>query len=165
MSAYKDHSDRSRDTQDGTERHVYAELEAVDGGGHVVKVKGNGTENQEAIVMNIGGVGLHMPKDTNAEVHLFSGNGDTCLRFAVICIPHDKEHKWKEGHSGLQKWDDPKRRLQFGPERAHLTDENAAIGKKGNFEAKGNDSYIRGQIYLENPPIIGTPPFTPEDEN
>lgn len=164
MTTYKDLPNRSRDIQDGIERHIYSEIEDVDGGGRIIKVKGNGTEDEEAIFMNIGGIGMRFPKDTNAEVHLLSGGSDTCLKFAIVCIPHDKEHKWKENHSGLQYWNDSKRRLQWGPERAHLTDENAAIGKNGNVEVKGNDVYIRGNIYFENPPTIGTPAFTPEDD-
>jgi hypothetical protein len=158
--------DRNRDVQDGIERHVYDHIEWVDGAGAVVKVKGTGTEDEEAVVINLGGVGVMYPKGTNAEVHLVTDGSDTSIKYALITIPNDKQHRWKEGQSGIQKWDDPTKRLQFGLVRTWLAEANQAVGKKGNFEATsdGEVTYIRGKIIRSEVPIqVGTPPFQPEE--
>lgn len=148
MSTKNRFADRNRDQNDGVERHIYSEMESVEGGGHVVKVKGTGTEDDECVVLNIGGVGMRFPKDTNAEVHVLSGGSDTNLKFAVICIPHDKEHKWKEGQNGLQKWDDPKKRVQFDKKRIHATD-NFAARADGVLEVVDGRVYVRGDLYVQ----------------
>lgn len=142
--------DHARNAQDSAERHVFKEMEKVPKAGHVVHVKGAGTEDDEATYLSIGGLGIRMPKDTNAEVHLVSMGSDTSAKFAIVVIPNDKEHAWAEGQNGLQKWDDPKRRLQWGASYLHLTDEKIAMGGETNavFEIKGGDVYIRGNLHV-----------------
>jgi hypothetical protein len=158
--------DRNRDVQDDGERHIYGEIEDVPGGGRIIRVKGTGTEDEEAFVMAMFGLGGRFPKDTNAEVHLVAGGSDTSLKFAMVMIPHDKERTWKEGTNGVQYWDDPKRAFQFGKKRAHLIDDAVAIGRKGNFEVldNGDTVYIRGKkIVSEVPIVVGTPAFEGEE--
>lgn len=159
-------ADRNRDAQDGIERHVLDEMTYIDGAGFVLKTNGTGgTVDQEVVFMNIGGVGLHVPKGTDVEVLTFAGGSDTHLKYGIILTPPGKERKWKPGFSGTQKWNDPERALQFGDKRAHLIDKNLALGTKGNFEITddGDTTYIRGKkIVFEVPPIIGTPAFEEE---
>ena len=137
---------RNRDLQDVAERHVFRAMEPVEGGGHIVHVNGTGTADDEAFYVNIGGVGIRPPKDANLEVHLLSAGSDSNLKFAIVAIPHDKEHKWKEGQGGIQKWDDPKRRIQWGDQRLHLTDKSIALGPNGEIELKDGKIYLRGAV-------------------
>lgn len=150
---------RNQDSEDLVETHVFQTLEYVDGAGAVVKVKGNGTEDEEVQVIHIG-MGFNLPDGTDAEVVLFSGGSDTNYKLALMTIPHDKARKWKAGRGGVQHPLDPAKALEFNEKRAHLKEANCAIGNGGAFECKGDVTYIRGKkILFEVPPDIGTPEF------
>lgn len=146
MTTFNQFIDRDRDHQDGIERHVWGEQTWIDGAGSVVRVRGTGTEDQEAVVINTG-VGMHVPKDTNTEVFLLSSGSDTTLKHAFLSIPRDKQRQWKEGTSGIQAWNDPARALEFNDKRAYLDDENVAT-RSGVFEVIGNTVYIRGDLMV-----------------
>lgn len=148
MSSFNTFADRNRDAQDGIERHAFDEMEAVEGGGHIVKVKGTGTQDEEAFYLSVGGIGIRPKKGMDIEVHLLSAGSDTSLKFAIVAIPHDKEHKWKEGQNGLQKYDDPDRRIQWGENKIHLTDKGIALGPNGELELIGGKIYIRGDLIV-----------------
>lgn len=149
MSTFNRFADRNRDQQDGIERHIFAKIEKIDKAGHIIKVKGNGTEDEEAVFLNILGLGFSWPDDTEAEVHLLSMGSDTNAKFAIVTIPRDKERKWPKKANGLQKWDDPQKFLQFGEKRIHLSDKNIALGDKAQIEIKDGKIYIRGDLYVE----------------
>lgn len=151
--------DRNRDMQDGVERHVFQSLEYIDGAGAIIKVKGNGTEDEEVQVIH-SGIGFKLPDGTDAEVILFAGGSDTNYKAGLLCIPHDKARKWKDGRGGVQHPMDPAKALEFNEKRAHLIEKNCAIGAGGAFECIGDTTYIRGKkIRFETPPEIGTPAF------
>lgn len=147
-----------RDLQDGEERHIFEEQKFEGGAGFYLVVKGNGTKDEETVVPSPFGIGIHMPKGTEAEVHLIYGGSDTNFKIALIDIPRDKMHEWKEGSNGQQKWDDPDVRLEFNEKRIHLTGKAVALSA-GNVEVKDGKVYLRGDVYSEKPIQIGTPPF------
>lgn len=149
MSSFNRFADRNRDQQDGIERHIFAKLEKVDKAGHIVRVKGNGTEDEEAVYLCLNGLGFNWPEDTEAEVHLLSMGSDTNAKFALVCIPRDKERDWPEKSNGVQKWDDPRKFLQFGDKKTQLADKNVAIGDKGQIEVKDGKVYVRGDLYVD----------------
>lgn len=164
MTTLQHFSDRNRDQQDGIERHVWGEQEFTKAGS-IIRVRGTGTQDDEAVVVN-NGIGMHLPKDTNTEVFLLAGGSDTTQKFAMLSIPRDKQRQWAEGNNGIQAWNDPARALEFNAKRMYADDENFAT-RGGVFEVKGNDLYVRGNLYVDG--IIGatgeiqspTPPKTP----
>lgn len=139
--------DRDRDQQDGIERHVWGEQTWIDKAGSVIRVRGTGTEDQEAVVINTG-VGMHVPRDTNTEVFLLASGSDTTLKHAFLSIPRDKQRQWKEGTNGLQSWNDPARAVEFNSKRTYLDDANIAT-RDGIFEIIGDTVYIRGKLMVE----------------
>jgi hypothetical protein len=164
MTTFNAFTDRNRDLQDHNERHIYSEIEDVDGGGRIIKAKGTGTQDEEMFVMAPFGLGGRYPKDTNAEVHSISNGSDTQLKFAFVDTPHDKQRKWEEGTNGMQKWDNPDIAVEFNKKRTHGTDKNWAIGPNGEFELKNGIIYFRVPVHIEKlhspppvPPVI--PPF------
>jgi len=136
---------RSKDVQDGTERHIYGELKYESDGGAIIKVKGTDSEDEEAIVMNIGGANFKLKKDHDAEVFLLASSSDTTLKMAVLTIPHDKQRRWPEGEGGIQHPTDDEFSLHFSDKLAHLTKNKFAVGEKGEFEVKGDAVYIRAK--------------------
>lgn len=135
--------ERSRDVQDGTERHVWGKQEYMKGAGSIIKVRGTDTEDQEAAVLNIGGVSFNVKEKFNTEVMLLAGSSDTTLKMALLTIPKDKQRRWMEGHGGVQHPTDDTFALDFSDDMAHLTKEKFGVGEKGQFEVKGNESYFR----------------------
>src|SRR5262245_40528823 len=105
--------ERQRDFQDHVERHVWGEQTFEDGVGSYMRLRGNGTEDEEVAVLKIGGVGIHLPKDFNTEVVVFSGGTDTNLKLAILTIPRDKQRKWPEGHGGIQHPTNPEIAIEF----------------------------------------------------
>lgn len=57
---------RSKDVQDGVERHVWHELKYEEQGS-TIKVKGTDTEDEEATVLVIGGAGFKLKKITTPK--------------------------------------------------------------------------------------------------
>jgi hypothetical protein len=145
MTTLQHFSDRNRDQQDGTERHVWDE-QTFTKAGSIIRVRGTGTQDEEAVVVN-NGIGMQLPKGTNTEVFLLAGGSDTNQKYAMLSIPRDKQRQWAEGNNGLQKWDDPARALEFNSKRMYADDENFAT-RGGVFEVKGNDVYFRGNVYV-----------------
>jgi hypothetical protein len=134
--------ERSRDVQDGTERHVWGEQEYVEAGS-IIKVRGTDSKDEEAAVLNIGGVSFNLKKDANSEVFLLASSSDTTLKQAVLTIPKDKQRRWEEGDGGVQHPTDPEFALDFSDKLAHVTKNKFAVGEKGEFEIKGNQGIFR----------------------
>ena len=137
------YSARSKDVQDGVERHVYGEL-TYEEQGSTIKVKGTDTEDQEAFTM-IGSASFKLKKDTDAEVFLLASSSDTQLKVAVLTVPHDKQRRWPENEGGVQHPTDQDFALHFSDKLAHLTKNKFAVGEKGEFEVKGDAVYIRAK--------------------
>lgn len=146
MTSFNKFEDRNRDMQDATERHVFGELTWLDTGA-IIKVKGNGTVDEEAVVVNLG-VGSNFATDTNTEVLLLASGSDTNLKFALITIPRDKQRKWPSGGGGIQHPSDPDRAMEFNEKRTWLTDGNYAVGGGGTFEVRGGNIYFRGDAVI-----------------
>jgi hypothetical protein len=141
-NSYLGYRPRSSDIQDGTERHVWGELTYEDAGA-IIKVKGTDTEDQEAAVLNISGVGFKLKKDSDSEVFLLASSSDTMLKQAVLTIPKDKQRRWPEGEGGIQHPTDADFSLHFSDKLAHLTKNKFAVGEKGEFEIKGSQGVFR----------------------
>lgn len=146
MSSFNQFRDRNRDMQDGTERHVFGSIEYL-GTGAIVKVRGNGTIDEEAVVVNLG-IGSTFADNENTEVLLLASGSDTNLKFALITIPRDKQRKWESGTGGIQHPSDPERALEFNEKRTWLTDGNYAVGDGGTFEVKDGKIYMRGDLHV-----------------
>ncbi|MEY9493757.1 hypothetical protein [Bradyrhizobium elkanii] len=154
--------ERSRDVQDGVERHVWGE-QKYNGKGSHIKVRGTDTEDQEAAVLNIAGVSFNLPKNTNTEVFLLASSSDTNLKVAVLTIPRDKQRRWKEGDGGVQHPTDPEFALDFSDKLAHLTKNKFAVGEKGEFEIKGGEGYFRvSKLIVDGELIVNKRIKTPE---
>ncbi|MGL5735811.1 MAG: hypothetical protein ACRCYS_13170, partial [Beijerinckiaceae bacterium] len=89
MTTLNRYGRRNKDLNDGTERHIFSEIEYVEGYGHIIKGKGTGTGDEEMVHMSVGGIGFNFPKDTEFEVHALAGGSDTNLKFAVTVTKHD----------------------------------------------------------------------------
>lgn len=146
MTTFNQFHDRNRDMQDGFERHVWGEQEFDEKSGTKITVRGTGTVDQEAIVMN-NGVGMHYPKNKNTEVFLLAAGSDTANKFALLTIPRDKNRAWKEDTNGIQSIHDAKRALEFNQKRTYVDDPNFAT-RSGVLEVKGNTVYIRGDLVV-----------------
>jgi hypothetical protein len=155
MTTFQQYHERTRDIQDGTERHVWGKQEYIKSAGSIIKVRGTDTEDQEAAVLNVGGVSFNVKEKFNTEVMLLSSSSDTTLKMALLTIPKDKQRRWMEGHGGVQHPTDDTFALDFSDDMAHLTKEKFGVGEKGQFEVKGNESYFRvdklivtGELYV-----------------
>lgn len=139
-------SDRNRDIQDGFERHVWGKQEYVDGAGSIIRLRGTGTEEQEAVVVNVG-MGFNLAENSNTEVFTLSGGSDTTMKFALATIPRDKQRQWAEGTGGIQNPTDPERALEFNDKRAHMLDKLAVLA--GVLEVVDGQVYIRGNLAVD----------------
>jgi hypothetical protein len=137
-NSYLTYRGRSSDVQDGTERHVWGELEYHDAGA-IIKVRGTDTDDEEAVVLNVGATAFKMKKDSDAEVYLLASSSDTQLKMAVITIPRDKQRRWPEGEGGIQHPNDQKVSLHFSDKLTHVTKNKFGVGEKGEFEIKGEE--------------------------
>ena len=133
--------ERSRDVQDGTERHVWSELK-YESAGAIIKVKGTDTEDQEATVVNMGS-SFKLKKDTDSEVFLLASSSDTNLKQAILSIPKDKQRRWPENEGGIQHPTDQEFSLHFSDKLAHVTKNKFAVGEKGELEVKEKEVYLR----------------------
>jgi hypothetical protein len=161
---YLSYPGRSKDVQDGTERHVYGELEYIDNGA-MIKVKGTDTEDQEALVLVVGSGNFKLKKDHDAEVFLLASSSDTTLKMALLTIPFDKQRRWPEGEGGIQHPTDDEFSLHFSDKLAHVTKNKFAVGEKGELEVKGGDVYIRGRLIVEKEVVANKLVKTPEVVN
>lgn len=154
MTTFNQFSDRNRDQQDGIEKHIWSKQEFTDAGS-IIHVKGTGTEDFEAVVIN-NGIGMHFPNDTDTEVFLLASSSDTNLKHAMLSIPRDKQRKWAENTNGIQHATDPSRALEFNSKRAYVDDANFAT-RDGVFEVADGKVYIRGELVVsENVSSAGT---------
>jgi hypothetical protein len=166
MTSYTRFRERSRDMNDGTERHVWGKQEYIKNAGSIIKVRGTDTEDQEAGVLVIGGVSFNVKEKFNTEVMLLSSSSDTTLKMALLTIPKDKQRRWQEGHGGVQHPTDDTFALDFSDSLAHLTKNKFAVGEKGEFEVKGEEIYIRcKKVIIDGELIVNkrirTPSVTP----
>lgn len=155
--------ERSRDINDGIERHAYGEIEYVPNKGAIIRVTGTGSEDKEAILLNTG-FGFNLKKDTDAEVLLLSGGSDTNQKFALANIPHDKQRQWKEGTGGVQHPLDASFALEFNSKRAHITQGKFAVGD-GLFEVKDGKVFIRGDVVVSGKLTANSEVVTPVVNN
>lgn len=153
MSSFTSFRERSRDQQDGIERHVWGEQEFIKNAGSIIRVRGTDTEDKEAVVLN-SGVSFNVKKDFNTEVFLHSAASDTTLKHAVLTIPRDKQRRWQEGDGGVQHPTDPEFALDFSDKIAHLTKSKFGVGEKGEFEVKGKEAYFRGDKLIVDGELV-----------
>lgn len=142
MTTFKTFNERNRDVQDGTERHVFSALTYMDKSGALVTVKGTGTEDVDAVVVNAG-YGFNLDDNSNAEVFLLAGGSDLSQKFAIMTLPRDKQRKWGKGRGGIQNPLDPDKAVECNEKRIHSTDPNFAIGPGGAFEVINGVAYFR----------------------
>ena len=143
MTTKNSFDSRNRDMQDGTERHVHDELTYDDAAGAIIKVKGNGTEDPDVYVLRIGGIWLHLPKGTNADVFLLAGGADTTQKHALLDIPRDKHKKTKAGTTGIQHPTNPDISVEVSDKGVRVYGDNFAVGKDGDFEIKDGKGIFR----------------------
>jgi len=146
MTDFQRYRERTRDVQDIIERHVWGKQEYLDGAGSVIRVRGTDSEDEEAAVLNIGGLGFNLPTNSNTEVILLSSGSDTNLKFAILTIPRDKQRKWGEGTGGIQHPTDPDFALEFNDKRAHITKAEFAVGENGDLEVTSGNVIVRGNL-------------------
>jgi hypothetical protein len=163
MTTFESFPSRNRDVQDGIERMVFGKLTHL-GTGTVATLRGNGTQDEEVVVVNIG-QGMNFAENTNTEVLVFASGSDTNMKFAMLTIPRDKQRPWKEGTGGVQHPTDPDRALEFNDKRTHLTDGNYAVGENGTLEVRGGTVYIRGDLIVEGKVTANEKVRTPKSEN
>lgn len=156
MTTQTDFPTRNRDQQDGTELHVWRQLEYVKDAGAILSVNGTGTQDDEVPVIN-GGYSFNLPNDYNTEVILFSLGSDTNKKFALPTLPRDKQRQWKVGTGGVQNPTNGDKALEFNDKRAHMIESNVALGKGGLFEVdeKNGVVYIRGDLVIKGDLKVG----------
>lgn len=144
MTSFTRFRERSRDMNDGTERHVWGKQTYIKNAGSIIKVRGTDTEDQEAAVLNISGVGFNVKEKFNTEVMLLASSSDTTLKMALLTIPKDKQRRWKEGHGGVQHPTDDTFALDFSDDNgAQITKNKFAVGQKGEFQVDEKNGYLR----------------------
>lgn len=156
MTTFKTFHERNRDTQDGTERHVFRKLAYMDSSGALVSVAGTGTEDVNAILINTG-QGFNLDDDTNAEVFLLAGGSDMSQKFAIMTLPRDKQRKWGKGRGGVQNPLDPDKAVELNEKRVHSTDPNFAVGPQGAFEVIDGIAYFRVPVrFASDVQVVGS---------
>lgn len=158
MTTFGYFNDRTRDQQDGVERHTFGSLKHTDTGA-MVTLKGNGTQDDEVPVM-YSGYGFNLADDADAEVFAFSLGSDTNNKYAVMTLPRDKQRKWAAGTGGIQNPLDPSKAFEFNDKRAHVTDPNFAVGS-GLLEIKDGKIFIRGDVVISGKATINEEVVTP----
>lgn len=153
MTTHQTFPQRNRDMQDGAERHVYSKLAYLDKAGAIVTVKGTGTTDQNAIVLNTG-YGMNYAEDENAEVILLSIGSDRNQKFAMLSIPRDKQRQWGEKCGGVQSPIDPEKCIEFNEKRTWATEPNFAVGD-GLFEVKDGEVLFRVKVRFANDIEVG----------
>lgn len=153
---------RSDDWQDGIERHIHGEVEYHDAGA-IIKVKGTDSEDQEANVLVMGGVGMNLKKDSDAEVFLLASSSDTHLKMAIQTTPFNKQRRWPEDEGGIQHPTDPEMSLHFSEKMAQITKNKFAVGEKGEFEIKGDQGVFRvSKLIVDGELYVNKKVYSPE---
>src|SRR5262245_17535097 len=159
---FTQYRERSRDVQDGIERHVWSEKTYPEVGA-IIKVKGTDTQDEEAAVLYVGATSFKLKKDTDSEVFLMASSSDTMLKQAVLTPPKDKQRRWAEGHGGIQHATDPEFALDFRDDLAHITKHLFGVGKDGEFEVKKKEAYFRvDKLIVDGEIIVNKRIKTPE---
>jgi len=161
MTTQMEFSDRNFDLQDGVERGVWGKLEYIEGAGATITVRGTGTVDEEAVVLNIGQA-MNLPEDSNTEVFLLVSGSDTTQKYALLTIPRDKQRQWKENTGGIQNPTDPEKAVEFNEKRTHVTEDNFAVGPKGTIEVKDGVTYIRGDLVVAGVATVNGRVITPD---
>lgn len=167
MTSFTRFRERSRDMNDGTERHVWGKQEYIEKAGSIIKVRGTDTEDQEAAVLNIGGVSFNVKEKFNTEVMLLSSSSDTTLKMALLTIPKDKQRRWMEGHGGVQHPTDDTFALDFSDENgAQITKNKFAVGEKGELQVDEKNGYLRlDKVIITGELIVNKKIWSPEYGN
>lgn len=134
--------ERSRDVQDGIERHVWGEIEYTKHGPIMKGARGTDTQDEEMPIPS-SGVGFNLKKNANSEVFALASSSDTMLKMVTPTIPRDKQRRWEEENGGVQHPTDPEFALNFSSKLAHITKNKFGVGEKGEFEVKGEEGYFR----------------------
>lgn len=153
MSTFSDFADRDFDMQDGVERHVWSKQTYDSSYGWMIKVKGTGTQDEEAMVIH-GTMGFHLAEDSDTEVFLLASSSDTTLKYAIPSIPRDKQRQWKESTGGLQSPVDPKRAVEVNPTRTYVDDDKFAT-RGGVIEQADGVVIIRGKLIVQSDVSVG----------
>lgn len=146
MTTFNHTHDRNYDQQDGIERHIWGEQKFSDSGAYMT-VRGTDSVDEEVTVFN-SGMGFHLPKNYNTEVHVFYSGSDTTQKYAMPMIPRDKQRRWKENTGGVQHPTDGARAIEFNSKRTYVDDENFST-RNGVFEIIGDTLYIRGNLSVD----------------
>jgi hypothetical protein len=153
---------RSRDVQDGLERHAYGELKYHDAGS-IIKVKGTDSADEEVTVLVMGSGNFKLKKDHDAEVFLLSSSSDTQLKVAVLQIPHDKQRRWPEAEGGIQHPTDPEVAVHISDKLTHVTKNKFGVGEKGEFEINGDKGVFRvSKLIVDGELVVNKKIITPE---
>lgn len=156
MTTNKNFPQRNRDAQDGTERHAFNKLQYMDKSGALVTVKGTGTQDDNAILLNAG-YGFNLEDDSDTEVFLLANGSDMAQKFAIMSLPRNKQRKWGKGRGGIQNPLDPDKAVELNEKRVHSTDPNFAVGPGGAFEVIDGVAYFRVPVkFGGNVEVVGS---------
>lgn len=157
MTTFRNAIDLTREAQDSIERHGFKEVKFGDGGA-TVSVEGNGTADNDCVVLSLGGVIHHLKPGTDAEVILIGNGDDTNGKFALITGPRDKQYKSKPGQSWGQNPTDPNERVGYTEKGVRFASAKSIADMNGLFEIRDGKIYVRCEMVMVQPPTIGTPP-------
>lgn len=147
MSTITSYTHRAKSLANCIELSVFKTKIYKDSGGYV-NVQGTDFKTYQTPVLNIG-YSFNLKDNTNAEVLLLSDTMDVNHKLAIMTIPRDKTHHWKENTGGIQSPVDKDRVFEFNSKRSHIRDNSIAFGNAGAIEIDGNNVYIRGNLYVE----------------
>lgn len=165
MTTQNNFPGRNRDQQDGTETHLWNEIEYVKDNGAVLKVKGTGTEDEEVTLANFG-YGFNVPTDTDLEVTVVSDGSDTNNKYGMPQIPHASQRAWKENTGGIQNPLDGTKAVEFSPNGTHIRDALVALSEAGILTVDdGGNVYIRGALHVQGAINAGGDISTPTNLN
>lgn len=153
MSTITSYTQRNKALANCIELSVFRSKIYKDSGGYV-NAQGTDFKTYQTPVLNIG-YSFNLKNDTNAEVLLLGNTMDVNHKLAIMTIPRDKTHHWKENTGGIQSPVDKNRVFEFNSKRSHIRDANIALGNKGVIEIEGNNVYIRGNLYVEGDLNVG----------
>ena len=135
-SFYPLSANASRDLQDDIERHVWGE-QNYEEQGLIIKVRGTDTKDEEATVLNVGGVALQSEEGHDAEVFLLASSSDTTLKVAILTIPRDKQRRWPEGEGGVQHPTDRRVRAALFRQAGARHQEQIRGRREGRIRSQG----------------------------
>lgn len=152
MTTDRPYKERTRDIQDGLERHVWGDLQYGKAGA-LLRIRGTGTTDERVPVLNFG-YSFNVPSNYNTEVFALSDGSDVGQKFALPTLPRDKQRQWKENAGGVQNPVDPNKAVEFNNKRTHVTQQEFAVGPGGVIEVIGDTVYIRGNMIVSGNLIV-----------